>query len=356
MSQILLKCRIFARMTPNDKIRCVKLHMEKEITGMCGDGGNDCGALRAAHVGLAMSDAEASIVSPFSTKDKSPLAVVTLLKEGRAALATAFSCYKYLLMYGEIIIMSKVIYTYFLVQLSQYVWFMCDAIFVTLLTYALAASKPADRLAKRLPTALLFGPETVISTVGIVVINAIFSMCSMALLFQQPWFVCNEFDSSNIDVTKWWLMADNWEGETLGFVVFYQVFTCAAMNNFGSYFRQAWWKNYQFVLTFLLAWITLTCLLFLDPNPLGCWLRFNCGDPEVLRKELNTNYAYSFTGDKFNNPLGHNVFPSDFRVKLFFYCLGNSAVVTIFFLIVILGPVRECARMKWPLKKRQFSV
>ena len=28
--------------------------------GMAGDGGNDCGGLRAAHAGLALSDAEAS--------------------------------------------------------------------------------------------------------------------------------------------------------------------------------------------------------------------------------------------------------------------------------------------------------
>ena len=32
----------------------------KSRKGMAGDGGNDCGGLRAAHAGLALSDAEAS--------------------------------------------------------------------------------------------------------------------------------------------------------------------------------------------------------------------------------------------------------------------------------------------------------
>ncbi|KAG1230494.1 hypothetical protein G6F68_019285 [Rhizopus microsporus] len=49
MRQYLLQTRVFARMTPNDKVMCIQLHMEKGVTAMCGDGGNDCGALRAAH-------------------------------------------------------------------------------------------------------------------------------------------------------------------------------------------------------------------------------------------------------------------------------------------------------------------
>lgn len=35
--------------------------------GMAGDGGNDCGALRASHAGIALSKAEASLVAPFSS-------------------------------------------------------------------------------------------------------------------------------------------------------------------------------------------------------------------------------------------------------------------------------------------------
>jgi cation-transporting ATPase 13A3/4/5 len=35
---------------------------------MCGDGANDCCALIAADVGLSLSQAEASIAAPFTSK------------------------------------------------------------------------------------------------------------------------------------------------------------------------------------------------------------------------------------------------------------------------------------------------
>jgi cation-transporting ATPase 13A3/4/5 len=53
---------------------------------------------RTALTGVAMSEGEASIVSPFSTSDKSVFAAITVLREGRCCLSTSFYAYDFVLM------------------------------------------------------------------------------------------------------------------------------------------------------------------------------------------------------------------------------------------------------------------
>lgn len=72
------------------------------MPGMCGDGANDCAALSSAHFGVALSEAEASLVSPFSAKSLSTMSTVELVKEGRACLANAFSGFKFTIFYGAV--------------------------------------------------------------------------------------------------------------------------------------------------------------------------------------------------------------------------------------------------------------
>lgn len=56
-------------MSPDEKHELVeKLQSIDYTCGFCGDGANDCGALKAADVGISLSEAEASVAAPFTSR------------------------------------------------------------------------------------------------------------------------------------------------------------------------------------------------------------------------------------------------------------------------------------------------
>lgn len=67
---------------------------------MCGDGANDCGALRAAHVGVSLSEAESSVASPFTSHVANISCMPRIIREGRAALVTSFGIFKFMILYS----------------------------------------------------------------------------------------------------------------------------------------------------------------------------------------------------------------------------------------------------------------
>jgi cation-transporting ATPase 13A3/4/5 len=67
---------------------------------MVGDGANDCGALKAAHAGISLSEAESSVASPFTSKEPNIGCIVEVIREGRSALVTSFAIFKYMAAYS----------------------------------------------------------------------------------------------------------------------------------------------------------------------------------------------------------------------------------------------------------------
>ena len=78
---MLIKGQIFARMSPDEKHELVeKLQSMGYCVGFCGDGANDCGALKAADVGLSLSEAEASVAAPFTSRTMDIGCVIEVIK------------------------------------------------------------------------------------------------------------------------------------------------------------------------------------------------------------------------------------------------------------------------------------
>ncbi|KAI8322796.1 hypothetical protein GQ54DRAFT_131211 [Martensiomyces pterosporus] len=351
---LLLNTRVFARMKPNDKVRCVQLHMEHGVTAMCGDGGNDCGALRAAHVGLALSDAEASIVSPFASSNRSIMSCVELLIQSRAGLATSFANYRALVLYGTTMTMQKLISFYHADSMSQPIWMVIDSLVATSMAITVTFLPPATKLAKYRPTARLLGPEIMSSVLGVVAINWCFMACVWVWTYRQSFFRCKEFDSSTVDLMKWYLLGDNYEAAIMTYVVMYQFINNGFLVNYGYRHRRSWFFNPALLGVWAMLIIMISYAQLAPPSRLSCTFRINCGDPDVLVSlgfKRPTWYI-----EKYNSPIGNNVLPDYAKWTLWGYSIANMAASNLWQIVVVYGPVRTYLRKKFPLRRLKLKL
>jgi len=75
---------------------------DSTLVGMCGDGANDCGALKQADMGVSLSESEQSIAGSLSSKICDIRCIGVILREGRCSLVTCFECFKYMALYSMI--------------------------------------------------------------------------------------------------------------------------------------------------------------------------------------------------------------------------------------------------------------
>ena len=354
--------RVFGRCTPHDKVSVVNTFVDLGyVTLMTGDGSNDSGALRAAHVGVALSEAEASMVAPFSSLDKDIQSVLDVLKEGRCALASALATYKYMIMYGQIETINQIANAYFQITFSEWCWVFMDGIWTITMAFTLPLAKPADRLSNTRPTASILGLHTLSSALGVLMINLLFLVISLFTLTAQDWYQCRKWtdnDVSNVSdhdqMQKTWyeyflifelytqvlVIGDNYESTVIFLVTGFQYISSAMAFNFGYEFRKAWWQNYLFVLaaatfTFMHFYITL------NPGYLSCFWRVNCDNDHVVNSVTTREKV------PIQNPFNTTIMPESFRVKILFIMIANTIAIMSYEYFVVNG-----LRQRWARQKR----
>lgn len=202
--------RVFGRCTPNDKVSVIDFFVREGNTCcMVGDGGNDCGALKTAHVGIALSDAEASIVAPFTSLDKQITSVVEILREGRCALASALASYKYMIIYGQVESINQIANAYFSVTFHEWCWVFMDGVWMMSMAFSLPLTRAEKRLSSRRPTSSLLGMNTMSTVLGVLFINFCFTCIALGTLTVQDWYQCRKWGST--DISNITLIGDNYE-------------------------------------------------------------------------------------------------------------------------------------------------
>ncbi|XP_074153935.1 putative cation-transporting ATPase 13A5 isoform X2 [Sminthopsis crassicaudata] len=189
LPKILVNGAIFARMSPGQKSSLVEEFQKLNYyVAMCGDGANDCGALKMAHAGISLSDQEASVASPFTSKIANIECVPHLIREGRAALVSSFGVFKYLTMYGIIQLIGTSLLYWQLQLFGNYQYLMQDVGITLMVCLTMSSTHAYPKLAPYRPAGQLISPPLLLS----VFLNTCFSGIAQfwAFLFvkQQPWY------------------------------------------------------------------------------------------------------------------------------------------------------------------------
>ena len=183
---------IFARMSPEHKGLLVESLREQNLTVcMCGDGANDCSALRAADVGVSLSREEASIAAHFTSSDPDISCLIKLFREGKASLVTSIQTFKYMMIYSLIQFISVTLLMTVNSYLSDNEFLVPDLLIIFPLAILIARTGAYYKLTHHQPTGAL---------ISLPIISSILLQCTCQLLAQffgwyilsiQEWYVAD---------------------------------------------------------------------------------------------------------------------------------------------------------------------
>ncbi|ODN81649.1 hypothetical protein L202_02049 [Cryptococcus amylolentus CBS 6039] len=237
MERMLVKGVIFARMSPDEKAELVeRLQALGYTVAFCGDGANDCGALKAADVGVSLSEAEASVAAPFTSRIPDISCMVEIIKEGRAALVTSFSCFKYMALYSMIQFATVTLLYSFASSLGDFQFLYIDLFIIIPVAVAMGRTLPFPKIHPKRPTASLVSRKVLISIIGQIVINAAVQVVVFVWVRRQPWYTKPD---TNVDK----LETINYENSALFLVSCFQYILVAGVFSVGPPYRKPLWTN-----------------------------------------------------------------------------------------------------------------
>jgi len=276
------KCNVFARMSPQDKASVViALNELGEKTLMCGDGTNDVGALKHAHVGVGLLESSieeeevnplseeggykpkrgaASIASPFVSKRPTISSCIDLIRFGRATLSSTLDLFKQLSVNCLITAYSmSVLYIENVKNGDRQMTIFSMVMMIA--SMSIAWAKPTRKLSKERPFPSQFNSYLVFSVLFQFGIHCLFLYLTHQLVFGAGY----KLDKFNIKAR----FTPNLLNTAL-FIISGEMQIVTILCNYrGSPFMQSFSENRMLLVGVIVAGL-LICVLLADIHP---WIR-----------------------------------------------------------------------------------
>ncbi|CAB4059167.1 ATP13A2 [Lepeophtheirus salmonis] len=217
-----VKGTVFARMDPEQKAQLIEEAIKIDyVVGMCGDGANDCSALKAAHVGISLSEAEASVAAPFTSAIQNITCVPTVIQEGRCSLVTSFGLFKYMALYSIVQFISVLTLYSVNSNLGDTQFLYIDLIITTTVAVLMSWTRPYPKIERKRPTGSLISGTNLFSIVSQIFVCLGVQIGAYFYLLRNNWYhpvIPNPDDEEVLC----------WETTTIFFVSSYQYLILAA--------------------------------------------------------------------------------------------------------------------------------
>ncbi|KAH8547645.1 hypothetical protein BGW37DRAFT_230305 [Umbelopsis sp. PMI_123] len=260
LNRLLVTGQIFARMSPDEKQELVEMLQQLDYcVGFCGDGANDCGALKAGDIGISLSEAEASVAAPFTSNTMDIGCVIDVIKEGRAALVTSFSCFKYMALYSIIQFTTVTLLYAFDSNLGDFQFLYIDLFLILPIAVYMGYTSAWPYLYKKRPTASLVSKKVLVSLLGQIIINSSFQFAMYWYIRTQSWYSPPDYDPDGENI-------ECFENTVLFLLSCYQYILIAVVFSVGPPYRQPVWSNVRLIIT-LIVLTLLTVVTTLFPPP-----------------------------------------------------------------------------------------
>lgn len=214
---------------------------------MCGDGANDCGALKAAHTGISLSEAESSVASPFTSRNANISCVLNVIKEGRAALVTSFGIFKYMAAYSLCQFVSVLILYSIDSNLTDLEFLYIDLFIISIFAFFFGKTEAYNgKLVKETPLSSLMSVSPILSLLLQMLLVIGIQVGAFEHLQLQSWY--KQFEHDKLDKDQ--------VGCVENFVIFtvssFQYIILAVVFSKGKPYRKSIFSNYGFLITAIL--------------------------------------------------------------------------------------------------------